>query len=146
MYLALHIPPLFDGLSGGGNIRPAMTRSAAHNLLTLPFFSLLLLGCGRGEPVNFASEVQPILNKHCITCHGGVKKSGGISFLFEEDALAEGKSGRRAIVPGDAGASEFIRRLLEDDPELRMPYEKPPLSKEEFDLLRRWIDQGAEWG
>ena len=123
-----------------------MTLRAAHTLLTLPFFSLLLLGCGRGEPVDFASEVQPILNKHCITCHGGVKKSGGISFLFEEDALAEGKSGRRAIVPGDAGASEFIRRLLEDDPELRMPYEKPPLSKEEIDLLRRWIDQGAEWG
>src|SRR3546814_12239772 len=27
-----------------------------------------------------------------------------------------------------------------------MPYKKPPLSKEEIDVLTRWIDQGAKWG
>lgn len=138
--------PALTGFPGKGNIQPTMALRAAHTFLALPVFSLLLLGCGQGEPVDFAAEVQPILNKHCITCHGGVKKNGGISFLFEEEALAEGKSGRRAIIPGDAGASEVIRRLLEDDPERRMPYEKPPLSEAEIDLLKRWIDQGAQWG
>ncbi len=123
-----------------------MTLRASHLVSALPLFSLLLGGCGQGKPVDFASEVQPILNKHCITCHGGVKKNGGIGFLFQEDALAEGKSGRPAIVPGDAHGSEVIRRLLEDDPERRMPFEKPPLSEAEIDLLRRWIDQGAKWG
>ena len=140
------ISPALTGFPGKGNIQPTMTLRAAHTFLALPVFSLLLWGCGRGEPVDFAAEVQPILNKHCITCHGGVKKNGGISFLFEEEALAEGKSGRRAIIPGDAGASEVIRRLLEDDPERRMPYEKQPLSEAEIDLLKRWIDQGAQWG
>lgn len=130
----------------GGNHRYTMTLRASTCFMALPLFALLLSGCGRGEPVDFATQVQPILNKHCITCHGGVKKSGGIGFLFQEDALVEGKSGRPAIVPGDASGSEFIRRLLEDDPEQRMPFEKPPLSEEEIDLLRRWIDQGAPWG
>ncbi len=123
-----------------------MALRTSHTFLALPLFSLLLLGCGQGKPVDFATEVQPILNKHCITCHGGVKKNGGISFLFQEEALAEGKSGRRAIVPGDAHGSEVIRRLLDDDPGQRMPFEKPPLSKAEIDLLKRWIDQGAPWG
>lgn len=115
-------------------------------ILAISILSLLNLSCNSGEKVDFASEVRPILNKHCITCHGGVKKSGGISFLFEEEVLVVGESGRKAIIPGNAGASEFIRRLHEDDPELRMPYEKPPLKQEEIELLERWIDQGAKWG
>src|SRR3546814_203551 len=56
------------------------------------------------------------------------------------------ESGKPAILPGDAKQSEFIRRITSDDPEVRMPYKKPPLSKEEIDVLTRWIDQGAKWG
>ncbi len=98
------------------------------------------------EKVDFSTQIKPILNNNCITCHGGVKKNGGFSLLFEEEAFADTESGKPAIVPGDASSSELIKRLHEDDPELRMPYEKPKLSDEEIDLLTRWIDQGAEWG
>lgn len=96
-------------------------------------------------PVDFATEVKPILNKHCITCHGGVKKSGGFSILFEEEAFAATESGRPAIIPGDAEHSEFIRRLTAEDPEERMPYDAPPLSKREIALLKRWVNEGAKW-
>ncbi|MEX0275152.1 MAG: DUF1549 domain-containing protein, partial [Flavobacteriaceae bacterium] len=109
-------------------------------------FLYLCFACGESDTVDFASEIRPIINKHCIACHGGVKKSGGISFLFEEEAMAVGESGKKAIIPGNAKGSEFIRRLHEEDPELRMPYEKEPLGKEEVELLTRWIDQGAQWG
>lgn len=103
--------------------------------------------CGSSsEKVDFSTQIKPILNNKCITCHGGVKKNGGFSLLFEEEAFAATKSGKPAIIKGDAAGSEFIRRLHEDDLELRMPYEKPKLSDEEIDLLTRWIDQGAEWG
>ncbi|MFH6603610.1 PSD1 and planctomycete cytochrome C domain-containing protein [Maribacter algicola] len=98
------------------------------------------------KKVDFSTQVKPILNNKCISCHGGVKKNGGFSLLFEEDAFAETKSGKPAIIRGDASGSELIKRLHEDDPELRMPYEHPKLSDEEIDLLTRWIDQGAEWG
>lgn len=106
----------------------------------------LVTACKQDPPVDFATEVQPILNRHCITCHGGVKKSGDISFLFKEEALAIGKSGAAAIVQGNAKASELFRRLTHHDPELRMPYDKPPLSEDEIDLLKRWINEGAVWG
>ncbi|MFD1768345.1 DUF1553 domain-containing protein [Sphingobacterium suaedae] len=101
---------------------------------------------GKEEPVDFSADVKPILNKHCITCHGGVKKSGGFSLLFENEAFAKAESGKPAIIRGDADHSEFIRRLTSDDPELRMPYNAPMLSDAEIDILKRWINEGAKWG
>lgn len=106
----------------------------------------ILNSCQTEEPVDFSTQIKPLLNNNCITCHGGVKKNGGFSLLFEEEAFAATTSGIPAIIPGDAANSAFIQRLHEDDLELRMPYEKPKLSDEEIELLTRWVDQGAKWG
>ncbi|UFH55882.1 DUF1553 domain-containing protein [Spirosoma sp. KNUC1025] len=99
-----------------------------------------------GKRVDFNTQVKPLLNKNCIACHGGVKKAGGFSVLFRHEAVARTKSGKPAIVPGDADASEMIRRLTLTDHMERMPLEAAPLKPEEIDLLRNWIDQGAKWG
>lgn len=104
------------------------------------------IGCNSRRPVDYSADVKPILNKHCISCHGGVKQSGGFSVLFREEALGNTKSGHPAIIPGDAKNSEFIRRLHSRDPKERMPYKAAPLSKEEIDILTRWVNQGAKWG
>lgn len=100
-----------------------------------------------GEPqIDFNTQVKPILNKKCISCHGGVKKKGGFSVLFEEEALANTESGKPAIIPGDPHGSEMIKRLLSKNLEERMPYKEAPLSDEEIDILTKWIKQGAKWG
>lgn len=96
--------------------------------------------------VDFNTEVKPILNKKCISCHGGVKRKGGFSLLFRQDALAPTESGKPAIIPGKPRESEMIRRLTLNDPEDRMPYKHDPLSQEEINTLTKWIDQGAAWG
>lgn len=96
--------------------------------------------------IDYNADVKPILNKKCISCHGGVKKQGGFSLLFREEALAETKSGKPAIIPGDPDASEMIRRLTLKDEEERMPYKEHPLPENEIDILRSWIKQGAKWG
>jgi hypothetical protein len=96
--------------------------------------------------VDFNTQVKPILNKKCITCHGGVKREGDFSLLFRSEAMAKAKSGKFAIVPGDAANSELIRRLHATDPEERMPYKKEPLTQKEIEILKQWIDQGAPWG
>ena len=98
------------------------------------------------KPIDFTLQVKPIINKNCITCHGGVRQKGGFSLLFREEALANTKSGKPAIIPGDADNSEIIRRLTLNDPEERMPYKHDPLSKENIDIIRRWINEGAHWG
>jgi hypothetical protein len=102
--------------------------------------------CSLQSKIDYSSQVKPILNKHCIACHGGVKKSGGWSLLFEEEALAKGKSGKYAIIPGNAAESEMIVRLYHKDPEERMPYQKDPLNEKEIEILTQWINEGAKWG
>lgn len=99
-----------------------------------------------GRKVDFSADVKPILNKKCITCHGGVKAKAGFSVLFREDALAKTESGKPAIIPGDPDGSEMIRRISSNDPEERMPYKHEALSKQEISILKRWIKQGAQWG
>jgi len=98
------------------------------------------------KPIDFTLQVKPIINKNCITCHGGVRQKSGFSLLFREEALGPTKSGKPAIIPGDADHSEIMRRLTLHDPEERMPYKHDPLSKENIDIIRRWINEGAHWG
>jgi Protein of unknown function (DUF1549)/Protein of unknown function (DUF1553)/Planctomycete cytochrome C len=97
------------------------------------------------DQVDFSRDIQPILNQNCVHCHGGVRQKNGVSFIFREDALGVGKSGRRTIVPGKPGASELIARVTSTDPEARMPFHAPPLSPQQISLLRQWIKEGAKW-
>lgn len=119
---------------------------SAALLFSLLFFSSLVVWLILpDDEIDYNAQVKPILNKHCISCHGGVKQSGGFSLLFEEEAKGNTNSDYPAIVSRHAEDSEMIKRLLSTDPEERMPYEKDPLSKEEIDILTKWIDQGAKW-
>ncbi len=97
--------------------------------------------------VDFNTQVKPILNKHCVACHGGVKKAANMSFLFSQEAInTKGKSGKIAIIPGDAEHSEFYKRLTSNDLDERMPKGKDALKQEEIVILKKWIDGGANWG
>ena len=96
--------------------------------------------------IDFSTQVKPIINNKCITCHGGVKAKGGFSLLFHEEALAKTESGKYAIIPGDPQNSELVKRINYKDPEERMPYKHDPLSKEEISIFTNWIKQGANWG
>ncbi len=98
-----------------------------------------------GQQVSFSRDIRPILNQNCVVCHGGVRQKNGVSFIFREDALGVGKSGRRTIVPGKPDESELIARLTSKDPEARMPYHAAPLSSQQIGLLRQWIKEGAQW-
>ncbi len=99
----------------------------------------------RNETIDYNTQVKPLLNKKCISCHGGVKQASGFSLLFREDALAPTKSGKPAIIPNDAANSEFIKRLTHSDPDERMPYHAEKLKDEEIELLTKWVNQGVKW-
>jgi Protein of unknown function (DUF1553)/Protein of unknown function (DUF1549)/Planctomycete cytochrome C len=111
-------------------------------LMTILFF----VYSTHSHPVDFNAEVKPIFNKKCITCHGGVRRKADFSLLFRSEALGKTESGKPAIVPGHPEKSEMIRRINLNDPEDRMPYKHEPLTKEEIDILKRWIKEGAKWG
>ena len=117
-------------------------------VVTAVFVGLLWLGTRlllTRHEVHFSTDIRPILNQNCVQCHGGVRQKNGVSFIYRDEALGVGKSGRRTIVPGHPDASELIARVTSKDPETRMPYHAAPLSDQQIELLRRWIKQGAKW-
>jgi mono/diheme cytochrome c family protein len=97
-----------------------------------------------GPPVDFARDVKPLLDAHCVSCHGPQKRKAELRLDTKRAALAGGLSGP-VIVPGQSATSLFMRRIRGDDGEDRMPADKPPLGPAQIALLARWIDQGAPW-
>lgn len=97
--------------------------------------------------VDFDRDVRPLLAAHCVACHGGVKKAGGLSFLSRDAAVVAGDSGAEAIVPGDPTASEVVRRVTSGDEAERMPPPEHgrPLTPAEVATLGAWIEAGAAW-
>jgi mono/diheme cytochrome c family protein len=95
--------------------------------------------------VDFIQQVQPILAKRCLACHGPNEAEAGLRLSDEESAFVETDSGEPAIVRGDADASSLIARVTSEDESERMPPEGDPLSAAEIAVLRGWIEQGAVW-
>ena len=94
--------------------------------------------------VDFKKEVEPILSARCYACHAGAKALAGLRLDSREAALKGGVSGP-SIVPGKGGDSLLVRRLVGHVDGPRMPFKQPPLAPAQIALIRRWIDQGAEW-
>ena len=101
------------------------------------------------EPVNFARDVRPLLSKNCFRCHGPDQATlqSGLRLDLREGAIKPLESGLTAIVPGKAGESELINRVSSANPDERMPPVDGgrALTAGEIDLLKRWIDEGAEY-
>lgn len=97
------------------------------------------------KKVDFVKEIQPILEKSCIECHGPDKDKGGLRLDTKEAALKGGK-GALAITPGDAAKSDlYVRVTLPKDHDDVMPSKGDMLTKAQTDLIRDWINQGANW-
>ncbi len=101
------------------------------------------------ETIDFNFDVRPILVQKCYHCHGPDPSSRKANLRLDtfEGATALLEEGTRAIVPGYPGKSELIERIAHADPDMKMP---PPesnleLSAYEIGILKKWIDQGAEW-
>jgi mono/diheme cytochrome c family protein len=100
------------------------------------------------RPVDFARDVEPILERHCLNCHGPKKQKSGFRLDGREPALRGGDSGKAPIVVGKSADSRLIRFAAGLEADLLMPPAddgKPTLSKDQISLLRAWIDQGAAW-
>ena len=131
-------------------------KSVVFSIITTCFLGLLTFQCdqrqaivGVPDQVDFNFHVKPILVQNCYLCHGPDPSSrkGDLRLDTFEGATALRDNGKFAIVPGSVGRSELVHRVTNEDPSLRMP---PPetnlkLTEYEVEVLRKWIDQGAEW-
>jgi len=99
-------------------------------------------------PLDFARDVRPILSNHCWNCHGPdeASREAELRLDLRDSALARTPTDHRAIVPGDAAASELIARIDATGDEQMPPasFEKP-LTPEQRQILKRWIAEGAPY-
>ncbi len=100
------------------------------------------------KAVSFKSDIRPILDDYCKSCHvpggKGYEKSG--LDMRSYDSLLKGTRFGSIIKPGNSEDSTLIV-LVEGraDPSISMPYGvKGKLSSDKIALLRKWIDQGAK--
>ena len=95
-----------------------------------------------GAKVNFSEEILPILENHCFKCHREAYKKSDYKLETRASAIADG-----IIVPGDSSKSIFIELIELDnsDDDVMPPSKEKPLTKEQKQLLRDWVDEGANW-
>jgi hypothetical protein len=113
-------------------------------LLALPVFAGPAAGAEFAS-VDFRRDVRPILATHCYDCHGDQKAKGGLRLTTRAHALKGGKSETAAFVAGKSTESELILRVSSDDEDEMMPPKGERLAAREIEVLRRWIDAGAQW-
>lgn len=121
-----------------------VTLAACFANAWLPQASAETSGLREEKTVDFVRDIKPILSDKCFQCHGPDENQLQADLRLDLRDSAVGY----AIEPGDPDNSSLIDRLLSSDPDERMPpahSKKDPLSEQEIELFRNWIEQGANY-
>ena len=105
---------------------------------------LALVFCLTAFGVDFAKDVQPVLAKRCVMCHGASQQLAGVRLDNAADALKGGYSGS-ILVPGKAELSKLIERVSSKKEGFRMPPMGASLNDAEIEALKSWVAEGAVW-
>ncbi len=101
------------------------------------------------ERVIFNRDVRPILGEYCFHCHGpdpGSRKEG-IRFDRAEGFFAPRDKAEPTVVKGHPEKSLLYERVSSTDKDEIMPppKEHKTMKPAEIAMLKKWIEQGAEW-
>ena len=129
--------------------------------LLIILVAFVLSGCGAQDAiryegnlpdeVDFNFHIKPILSDRCFACHGpdeGARKAG---VRLDDEAFAfnllDSLEDHYIIKPGDLEKSELYQRITNTNVEQKMPPLESNLSLSNYEiaLIKRWIEQGAEW-
>jgi ankyrin repeat protein len=89
--------------------------------------------------IRFEEDVAPILQAHCVECHGPTLQMADLRLDSRSAAMEAG-----VIEPGDSEQSLLVGRLSDKELGILMP-PTGELPAEVIDILKSWIDRGAEW-
>src|SRR5262249_1980460 len=152
--------------SGFPHRRDSWISAAATSWAVLALTRVLPVGSAPGKPaaqqtppvempkqvrkIDFARQIQPLLERSSVACHGGDRPRGHFRLDGRGAVLQGGASGAAAVVPGQSQKSPLIDYVSGKVPESEMPPRAvrerfPALTTDEVTLLRAWIDQGSEW-
>jgi uncharacterized membrane protein len=112
--------------------------------------TVLIVGCldigskKRGS-VSFVDDVKPILQTHCIRCHNDETIMAGLNMMNREQIM-KGSDRGPILIPGQPDKSLLYEAtLLPANESHSMPATGPKLTDPEREIVRKWIEEGAEW-
>jgi ankyrin repeat protein len=90
--------------------------------------------------VDFGRDVQPIFREYCYSCHSATIHQNGFRLDRRADAF---RGGTGSVIGRDSAASHLYRRIAG----IERPQMPPSaaLKPEQIEIIKHWIDQGAEW-
>jgi mono/diheme cytochrome c family protein len=88
----------------------------------------------------FETHVRPILDEHCLKCHGSTKQWASLRLDSRKAILKGGDSGPAAVA-GEPDESLLIRAVRHDDENLKMPQDDK-LTDEQIEILSNWVKSG----
>ena len=111
----------------------------------IPVLAASLQFARADDKVDFAKSIQPILEKRCLECHGEKKQKAELR-LDSKDAALKGSEDGKVIIPGKPDESAVVKRIsLPEGHDDIMPPKGDPLTKEQIELIKKWISEGANW-
>jgi mono/diheme cytochrome c family protein len=123
-----------------------MPRTIILVALVAPILATAIPGPARADDSAlvefFEGKVRPVLEAHCVNCHGPTKQKAGLR-VDSLSALLKGGDSGPAIEPGKPEASRLIE-AVNHSPDLQMP-PKGKLKDAEVEALARWVRTGAVW-
>ncbi len=97
------------------------------------------------DDVDFVRDVQPILRRHCYSCHGEEKQKGSLRLDIRSEAFRGGDSFGPSIISAAPDESPIFQFIADDTADLQMPPDGPALSQTEKLTIQKWIEAGADW-
>lgn len=100
------------------------------------------------DKIDFNRDIRLIFSENCYTCHGPDKNKRKADLrLDSHDGIFAKIEDHQIVVPGHSDQSELYRRIIETDPQERMPDPKSNkrLSDRDIAMIKKWIEQGAPW-
>ncbi len=97
------------------------------------------------SPVDFVKQIKPILADRCVECHNSETMLGDLNLQNRGLAFRQRKAGP-VIVPNEPEKSMFYLALtLPPKDKKAMPATGHRIPKDEVNVIRQWIKEGAEW-
>ncbi len=97
----------------------------------------------------FTEKVQPLLEEHCVRCHGGRNSRGELKIKSEFQVISRlgiviGGAHGSAYNPENPSESLLLRMVSYEDEDYQMPPDGK-LPDDQLEILDKWVAMGLPW-
>lgn len=101
-----------------------------------------LLFASGAESVRYSTQIAPLLQKYCVSCHSRVDAQNGLSLQAPDDILKGSENGP-VLDETTAAKSRLLEVLISTGDDHMPPTDEAQPSKDELAILSQWLHEGG---